>query len=223
MLLSTFRFVDAQEPIVIRDTLGLTKEYYPLANGSYKIKEYNADNILLLIGHLRSLNPDIREGAFIFFDSLGRAIVIGEYLNNIPRGKWKYVDQDKNTFTELDYDNVIELLIHDTIIEKDVVLICQHMPTFNGGGMNEFLDYMNKNKVYPIYAKMHNITGTVFANFIINKEGQIISPKIIREGSFVDLNMEVLRLLVECNDWSPGYQKRNNFVNISISVAIKFQ
>ncbi len=69
------------------------------------------------------------------------------------------------------------------------------------------LSFMNQNIVYPVEARQKNASGMVVVKFVVEKDGSISSPKIMRdvEGG---CGLEVLRVLNAMNNaqikWVPG-------------------
>ena len=88
----------------------------------------------------------------------------------------------------------------------DTVLIADYIPGFNttkaiNKGCNDLdctrskiIDYVNKNKKYPSYAKKNNITGRVVVQFTHDKTGKIKNIEIIKSANKY-LNDEAVRLI----------------------------
>lgn len=83
------------------------------------------------------------------------------------------------------------------------------------------LMYVYKNIKYPATARNSNIQGTVVVNFIIEKDGSVSTPKIIRSiGGGCD--EEVLRIVNEMPDFIPGKQ-RGKAVRVNYNLPVKFK
>lgn len=85
-------------------------------------------------------------------------------------------------------------------------------PTFNGGGLELFYDYINKNFDFSKVTK----AGRMITAFTINENGEIKNIKVVQ---FVDIESatEIVRVLKSCPKWEPA--KRGGK---TISVEIKF-
>ncbi|MGL5682900.1 MAG: energy transducer TonB [Marinifilaceae bacterium] len=96
--------------------------------------------------------------------------------------------------------------IAETINEKDSFIrcICEESPVILE--YDSFLDYVQKNIRYPEKAKKLKLSGTVCMNFIVDKDGKVSEPKIIR-GVHELLDVEAMRLINEMPDWIPGKYK----------------
>lgn len=78
----------------------------------------------------------------------------------------------------------------------------QEMPQFPGG--NEvLLEYLRNNIKYPAICRENRIQGRVIITFIINKDGSIEAPRVVR-GVHEALDYEALRVISEMPVWEPG-------------------
>ncbi len=100
----------------------------------------------------------------------------------------------------------------------DDFTIVQQMPQFKG----DINSYLSKNIKYPKKEQKNNITGTVYINFIIEKDGSISSVRVLRGvPSGPDLDDEALRVISSMPRWTPGLQ--DGFaVRVSYNVPIRF-
>lgn len=103
--------------------------------------------------------------------------------------------------------------------EDPVFVVVEKLPQFPGGE-KAMLEFIQKNIKYPEIAKRNKIQGTVLVNFVINKEGKIIKPKIMKSPSEA-LSEEALRILSIMPDWVPGKQK-GQAVSVSYTIPVKF-
>lgn len=107
-----------------------------------------------------------------------------------------------------------------TQTNEQVFVIVDQMPVFPG--REEALRKFIANEVkYPDDAKKAGIQGKVFVNFIVNKEGNVINPKIVRSVS-PSIDKEALRVVSLLPIWTPGQQKGKN-VAVSYTVPIQFK
>jgi len=105
------------------------------------------------------------------------------------------------------------------IIDDVPIAIPQHMPEFPGG-LSQLYTFIGKNIKYPQLAKETNIQGTVFLNFIVEKDGSISNVNILRSiGGGCD--EEAMRVVKAMPHWKPGIQM-GEFVRVSYNLPIKF-
>ena len=82
--------------------------------------------------------------------------------------------------------------------------IVERMPEFPGGE-DALYDFIAKNLKYPQAAKDSNIQGRVFVQFVVDKDGTIINPKVARDIGG-GCGEEALRVVKMMPKWKPGEQ-----------------
>ena len=80
--------------------------------------------------------------------------------------------------------------------------VIERLPEFPGG-MVEFMKWLTKNLSYPVIAQQQKIQGKVLVSFIINKDGTISNPKVVKSVS-PELDREALRVIRIMPKWKPG-------------------
>lgn len=85
---------------------------------------------------------------------------------------------------------------------------------------NAFDSYKANNLSYPIRAKVKEITGIVYLQFVINEAGKVVETEILK-GVDKDLDKEAVRLINSMNCWKAGFQK-DKPVRVAMSVGVKF-
>jgi len=105
----------------------------------------------------------------------------------------------------------------DTNIGKEVFVIVEVMPEYPGGENARQL-FLAQNIQYP--AKENNIQGTVYTNFIVEKDGSLTNIKILKGLGF-GCDEEVIRVIKSMPKWKPGTQ-RGNPVRVLINSPVKF-
>lgn len=101
--------------------------------------------------------------------------------------------------------------------EGDLYYVVAEMPTFPGDSLQQYIATHLK---YPAEAIRKGITGKVFVQFIIEKDGQIDSVKVLRKAHPL-LDAEALRVISGMPKWNPGKQ-RDSFVRVSYTIPINF-
>ncbi len=217
------------------------KSIVPLKNNSFSIMEFTLDSLLIYKGTLSSIEPEIRDGNFYFYNSKGAVIVRGSYFQDIPDGKWVYYNENYDTVKVIDYSAVwkyIESGAFDFSIDSTEIknlknkdkknmnpdgtfYSAQKMPAFNHGNPGlEFNKYIYSNLIYPIYPARRYTNQEVTIRFIVDSKGKIKSPLIV-DSEISDFNIEIMRVLSESPLWEPGYQ--NNIpINFSMNWHIDF-
>ncbi|MCA6365316.1 MAG: TonB family protein [Bacteroidetes bacterium] len=85
--------------------------------------------------------------------------------------------------------------------------IAEVMPEFPGG-MNELMNYLRTNIIYPAKAKTDGKQGTVYVEFLITKTGKVTNVQIVKgvEGA-PELAEEAVRVVEQMPDWKPALEK----------------
>lgn len=99
--------------------------------------------------------------------------------------------------------------------------VVEEMPEFPGGGMSAFMDYIKKNVRYPASAKEKGTQGRVTVQFVVDKDGSIKDPKLLRSVD-KDMDAEALRLISSMPKWEPGRQKGQP-VAVKYTVPVMFR
>lgn len=129
-----------------------------------------------------------------------------EQVPTAPQDK-KKVDQEKVAVTSAD--------------QKDPLFeVVEEMPDFPGG-MVALMEYISKNVRYPAAAHAKGVQGRVIVQFIVEKDGSISSPKIVKSVD-PDLDAEALRVASAMPKWKPGKQKGKE-VRVKYTVPIMFR
>ncbi len=96
------------------------------------------------------------------------------------------------------------------------------MPEFPGG-MSACLDYLQKNMRYPESAKQAGTQGRVTVQFVVDKDGGIKNPKVVRPVD-KELDAEAIRLIQSMPKWKPGMEKGQAVaVKYTLPVAFKLE
>lgn len=99
--------------------------------------------------------------------------------------------------------------------------VVEIMPEFPDGGMSGLMQFLSKNIQYPINAQKNHTQGRVTVQFVVNKDGSISEPKIIR-GVNPDLDGEAIRVISLMPKWKPGMQKGQP-VRVKYTVPVMFR
>jgi len=93
------------------------------------------------------------------------------------------------------------------------------MPEFPGG-TDTLYQWINHHLKYPQLALEEGRIGTVFASFIVLRDGSI-SDINIKKGVYSDFENEGMRLIKLFPDWIPG-RCNGVLVDVKVNFPIKF-
>ena len=107
-------------------------------------------------------------------------------------------------------------------ITKDSIVLrtVEKLPEFPGG-IVQFMKWLTRNLRYPPTAQSQRIQGKVVISFIVNKDGSIASPTIVRSIDPL-LDREALRVIKMMPSWKPGLQDGEP-CRTMIAIPVNFQ
>ncbi|HCX21371.1 MAG: energy transducer TonB [Flammeovirgaceae bacterium] len=135
-------------------------------------------------------------------------------------------DMDLNLDMEMTEDLAVEDVVYEDLgleVEEEVVEeIFQVVETWPepDGGMASFYSYVADNMEYPEMARRLNISGVVFVQFVVEKDGSITDVKVVK-GIGAGCDEEAVRVVSGAPAWHPGKQ-RGMPVRVYRTVPIRF-
>jgi periplasmic protein TonB len=104
----------------------------------------------------------------------------------------------------------------------EVYTYVEEMPEYPGGS-SEMIKFISKSIVYPKVAAENGIYGTVFVRFIVDKDGSVIRPELVKSlAGCPECDAEALRVLKILPKWRPG-KSNGKFVPVYYTTPIKFK
>ena len=102
-------------------------------------------------------------------------------------------------------------------MDKDsIYLNVEKMPVIKGG-----FAAVGKKIKYPNIAKQMGMQGVVYIGFIVNSEGKVEDPKILKSVAKI-LDEEAIRVVEKEIEFEPGYQE-GKAVPVRFVLPIKFK
>ena len=115
---------------------------------------------------------------------------------------------------------LLEGLSTDKPDNDTVFSICEVMPEFPGG-TEKFMEYLSGNIKYPEAAKDKNISGRVFIQFVVEKDGSVTNVGVMR-GIGGGCDEEAIRVVKAMPKWKPGLQDGKP-VRVSYILPVNFK
>jgi protein TonB len=104
--------------------------------------------------------------------------------------------------------------------EDEIFTTVEQNPEFPGG-IKEMYPYIGKNLKYPSAAQRANVSGKVFAKFVVEKDGHIGDVQILKGIGF-GCDEEASRVIKSMPKWNPGKQNGRS-VRVFFTMPINFQ
>lgn len=171
---------------------------FEIAGKLYKLNQYWDENNNHLI---------IDGNGFYSCGNSIEYIETGKYKDGFKDGIFEGKDLIKNTsFTEK-YENGKFISGTRTFADntKSEYFEMEAKP-FPKKGMQDFYNFIGKNFKYTKESIKNNIQGKIYIRFVIDKDGKITEPIVIK-GLGYGLDEEAIRVLSRYENWNPGVQK----------------
>ena len=104
--------------------------------------------------------------------------------------------------------------------EGEIFEVVEQNPAFPGGD-KALLEWLQKNLKYPSSAQENGIQGRVMVSFVVNKDGSVVDPKVIRSVDAA-LDKEAMRVVSAMPKWIPGKQ-RGKTVRVKYTLPVTFR
>jgi periplasmic protein TonB len=103
---------------------------------------------------------------------------------------------------------------------KDDVFVRSEVAPAYAGGEGAMIKYLQKNLRYPVIAKENGTKGTVFVQFVVEKDGKV-DDVTVAKGVDKLLDAEAKRVVAAMPKWSAG-QQNGQAVAVQYVLPVKF-
>jgi len=115
---------------------------------------------------------------------------------------------------------IVEFDEEEEVAEEEVFFIVEDMPGFQGKSHDGFRTYISNNLRYPEIAAENGISGRVYVQFAVNRNGDVVDAIVVR-GVDPALDKEAVRVVISSPKWTPGKQ-RGKPVKVQFTFPINF-
>lgn len=141
------------------------------------------------------------------------------------------VDDNKEDIKEVSFNvevteetkniEITPVKIEEEVDEEEVKIftVVEQDPEFPGG-MEALYKYLAQNIKYPQLARDNNITGKVYVTFVVERDGSIANPKVLRDIGG-GCGQEAIRVVKSMPKWAPGKQ-RGKAVRVQFNLPVNF-
>lgn len=109
--------------------------------------------------------------------------------------------------------------------EPEKIFVAVEQPAEFPGGQAAMMKWLSNNIRYPESAQQNGISGRVVVKFVVEKDGSIGSPQIVK-GVDRDLDQEALRVVKRMPKWQPGKnngQPVRSYFNLPVTFRLQNQ
>ncbi len=139
------------------------------------------------------------------------------------------VKNDTKITTEVEFaefEEEVEVIQMVEVEEEEIqddepFLSAETMPSFQGGTLNDFRNWVQGKVRYPQIAQENGISGRVVLQFVIERDGRLTNIVVLQTPDR-SLSEEAIRVLNQSPKWSPGKQ-RNQPVRVKYTLPVDFR
>ena len=141
------------------------------------------------------------------------------------RGDQRHQDHQRHQLRRVhrgygDHGSSVE--VEEEVIEEETPFIrVEKMPSFQGGDLNAFRNWVQGKLHYPQIAQENGISGRVVLSFVIEKDGTLTNIEVLQAPDR-SLSEEAVRVLETSPKWEPGMQS-NKAVRVKYTLPVDFQ
>ena len=184
---------ESKSPILTTDSGHSVNDTIPLA-----------DSIVAPDGD--TLFPEVTELGFV---------ITGDSCELPPPEKDSVPSEDTTVIND-------ESLLEGEIVEGDVgIYVFVEKEASFPGGEEALYDWLERNINYPDEAREKGITGTVVVKFVVERDGSITHPRIVRDIGG-GCGQEILRIMKIMPKWKPTEQSGKR-VRMDYTLPVNFQ
>lgn len=147
--------------------------------------------------------------------------VITDILNIVTNDEKIETSVDFAEFAE-DVEIIQQVAVEEEVIEDDQPFVkVEQMPSFMGGDLMTFRNWVQSKVRFPQIAQENGISGRVLLMFVIERDGTLTNIQVLQTPDS-SLSDEAIRVLKTSPKWTPGKQ-RNQSVRVKYTLPIDFR
>ena len=147
--------------------------------------------------------------------------VITDILNIVTNDEKISTNIDFAEFAE-DVEIIQQVAVEEETIEDDQPFVkVEQMPSFMGGDLMTFRNWVQSKVRYPQIAQENGISGQVLLSFVVERDGTLTNIQVLMTPDS-SLSDEAVRVLKTSPKWTPGKQ-RNQAVRVKYTLPVVFR
>ena len=159
-------------------------------------------------------------GRKVLSDEIGLFRIEADYNHPITIRAERMENRSLNITTFLQHPDEPYTVIMYRKNSTRIYSVVEEMPEFPGG-MKAFVNYLKRKLVYPPQAKKENLEGVVAVQFVVEKDGRITSPTVVRSLR-ADMDSAALTAIRNMPNWIPA-REHGMRVRCKYSVPVQFK
>lgn len=159
-------------------------------------------------------------GRKVLSDEIGLFRIEADYNHPITIRAERMENRSLNITTFLQHPDEPYTVIMYRKNSTRIYSVVEEMPEYPGG-MKAFVNYLKRKLVYPPQAKKENLEGVVAVQFVVEKDGRITSPTVVRSLR-ADMDSAALTAIRNMPNWIPA-REYGMRVRCKYSVPVQFK
>ena len=159
-------------------------------------------------------------GRKVLSDEIGLFRIEADYNHPITIRAERMENRSLNITTFLQHPDEPYTVIMYRKNSTRIYSVVEEMPEYPGG-MKAFVNYLKRKLVYPPQAKKENLEGVVAVQFVVEKDGRITSPTVVRSLR-ADMDSAALTAIRNMPNWIPA-REHGMRVRCKYSVPVQFK
>lgn len=159
-------------------------------------------------------------GRKVLSDEIGLFRIEADYNHPITIRAERMENRSLNITTFLQHPDEPYTVIMYRKNSTRIYSVVEEMPEYPGG-MKSFVNYLKRKLVYPPQAKKENLEGVVAVQFVVEKDGRITSPTVVRSLR-ADMDSAALTAIRNMPNWIPA-REHGMRVRCKYSVPVQFK
>lgn len=159
-------------------------------------------------------------GRKVLSDEIGLFRIEADYNHPITIRAERMENRSLNITTFLQHPDEPYTVIMYRKNSTRIYSVVEEMPEYPGD-MKAFVNYLKRKLVYPPQAKKENLEGVVAVQFVVEKDGRITSPTIVRSLR-ADMDSAALTAIRNMPNWIPA-RENGMRVRCKYSVPVQFK
>ena len=175
-------------------------------NGLYEVKDFWRSGEIQMTGKFNSLNPENKQGQFVYYHKGGALAQIVNYKDNRSTGKIKRFDT--NGKFDFEYIPSIESLDNADLFKKRI---------------KELIYFARTTISYPENEINREADGRVVVKFFVGDGGKVFKLTMAESASR-EFDDEVKRAVLSFDKWStPIYKNQKTLVEVILTMTFEMR
>lgn len=168
-----------------------------------------------------STNPWARLRVLLMLPVVALSVIVASACKQDTNSEMNLNSQDASPSSV--FVDIQEYEIEEADSTDEVFWVVDQIPEYPGGEA-ALMEYLRSNLQYPENCKKNKVQGRVLISFVVNKDGSIVEPAVVKSAgpAGVELDVEALRVVSSMPAWTPGMQN-GEAVRVQYTIPVAFQ